>query len=85
MQCLQQCIILTLALVPYFATFTSGGGGGVRPPGDWPLIVVKLREKKTVDASRRGYAIANIVLSPRSTFDLVGSGHKSNFNEKLHF
>ena len=45
MQCPQQCISLTLAHVPYFATFASGGGL-VDPPGDRPLIVVELREKK---------------------------------------
>ena len=31
MQCPQQCISLTIAHVPYFATFASGGGL-VRPP-----------------------------------------------------
>ena len=56
--CPQQCINLTLAHVPYFATFASGW---YDPSGDRPLIVVDLRGKKTVDASRRDLANAHIV------------------------
>ena len=55
---------------------------GYDPPGDRPLMVAELREKKTVDASRRDLAIAYIVFSPRSTFDLFRSGQRSYFREK---
>ena len=48
-------------------------------------MVVELRGKKTVDASRRDLAIAYIVFNPRSTFDLVKSGQRSNFRENRHF
>ena len=51
MQCPQQCISLTLAHVPYFATFASGGGL-VDPPGDRPLIVVELRGMRLDGISR---------------------------------
>ena len=47
--------LLTLARLPYFATFASGGGGGLvgtTLPGDRPLMVVELRGKKPVDATR---------------------------------
>ena len=55
------------------------------PPGARPLMVVELRGKKTVEASRRDHAFAHIVFSPRSTFDLVRSGQRSNYREKWHF
>ena len=54
----------------------------VRPPGDRPLMVVELRGKKTVDASRRDLAIAHIVFGRRSIFDLVRSDQRSNFRAK---
>ena len=75
--------ILTLAHFPYFATFASGGGGLVRPPPPWRSAHGGRRgsRKKTVDASRWDLAIAHIVFSPRSTFDLVRSGQRSNFRE----
>ena len=57
------------------------GGGGDRTPDDRPLVVAELRGK-TFDASRRDLAIAHIVFSPRSTFDPVRSGRRSNFREK---
>ena len=41
--------------------------------------------RKKVDASRRDLAIAHIVFSPRSAFDLVRSGQGSNFSEKNTF
>ena len=62
----------------------EGGGTTPPPPGDRPLMVVELLGKP-VDASRRDLAIAHIVFSPRSTFDLVRSGQRSNFRVKLHF
>ena len=63
-----------------------GRGVGATPPGDRPLMVVELREKKkTVDALRRDLAIAHIVFGPRLIFDLVRSGQRSNFHGKWHF
>ena len=73
---------LTLARFPYFATFASGGEGGwYDPPGDRPLMVVELRGKKQ---STRLDEISrfHIFFSPRSTFDLVRSGQRSNFRKK---
>ena len=74
---------LTLARFPYFATIASAGEL-VRPPGDRLLMVDELREKKTVDAPRPDLAIAHIVFSPRSTFDLARSGlhYKVKFSRK---
>ena len=71
----------------FFITGTGQGGWlvGTTLPGDRSLMVVELRGKKTGDASRLDLAIAHIVFSPRSTFDLVRSGQRSNFHEKLHF
>ena len=37
------------------------------------------------DAPRRDLAIAHIVFGPKSIFDLVRSGQRSNFREKWHF
>ena len=58
----------------------------VRPPplaiGPW--WVVELRGKP-VDAPRRDLVIAHIVFGPRSIFDLVRSGQRSNFREKMRF
>ena len=79
---------LTLARFPYFATFASGGGGGGwYDPPPWRSAPDGRRasRKKPVDASRWNLAIAHIVFSPRSIFDLVRSGQRSNFREKLHF
>ena len=66
---------LYLARSGHFSTWTVGGGG-LGPPGDRPLVVAELRGK-TFDASRRDLAIAHIVFSPRSTFDLVRSGQRA--------
>ena len=61
------------------------GGGMVRPPWRSATDGRRASRKKPVDASRRDLAIAHIVFSPRSTFDLVMSGQRSNFREKSHF
>ena len=53
----------------------------MRPPGVPKLSVVALREKKTIDCSRRVLAIGGIFFNPRSTFDLVMSGQRSIFGE----
>ena len=62
----------------FLITRTVKGGGG-RTPGNRPLVVAELRGK-TCDASRRDLAIAHIVFSPRSTFDLVWSGQRVIFS-----
>ena len=63
-----------------------GGGVGTTPP-PWRSAPDGRRasRKRPVDASRRDLAIAHIVFGPRSIFDLVRSGQRSNFREKWHF
>ena len=50
---------------PVRAFLNADGRGSYDTPGDWPLMVVELREKKTFDASRRDLAIPHIVFGPR--------------------
>ena len=80
---------LTLARFPYFATLASGGGGGGGwyDPPPWRSAPDGRRasRKKPVDVSRWDLSIAHVVFSPRSIFDLVRSGQRSNFREKWHF
>ena len=61
-------------------------GIGTTPPPPWRSAPdgrrASCKKKKTVDVSRRYLAITHTVFSPRSTFDLVRSGQKSNFREK---
>ena len=54
---------LTLARFPYFATFASGGGGGVRPPWRSAPDGRRASRKKSVDAPRRDLAIAHMFLA----------------------
>ena len=70
MQCLQHpCSVFC-----HLRQWRGRGTVGTTPPGDRPLIVVELsRKKNRVDAFRRDLAIAHIVFSPRSTYDLVRS------------
>ena len=65
-------------------TVRGGGGGLVRPPPPWRSAPDGRRasRKRPVDAPRRDLAIAHIVFGPRSIFDLVRSGQRSNFREK---
>ena len=63
-------------------TRTVRGGG---PPWRSAPDGCRASRKKTVDAPRRDLAIANNVFSPRSRFDLVRSGERSNFREKYIF
>ena len=53
----------------------------MRPPCRFELRVVPLREKQTIDCSRRVLAIGSIFFYPRSTFDLVMAGQRSMFGE----
>ena len=57
-----------------------GGGGSLRPPGVSKLSVA-VREKIQIDCPRRVLAIGGIFFYPRSTFDLVMTGHRSIFGE----
>ena len=63
----------------------GGGGVGTTPPWRSAHDGRRASQKKPVDASRRDLAIAYIVFNPRSTFDLVKSGQRSNFRENRHF
>ena len=72
----------------FLITRTVRGGGLVRPPPPpWRSAPDGRRasRKRPVDAPRRDLAIARIVFGPRSIFDLVRSGQRSNFREKWHF
>ena len=62
-----------------------GGGGWYDPPWRSAPDGRRASRKKPIDASRRDLAIAYIVFNPRSTFDLVKSGQRSNFREKSTF
>ena len=61
------------------------GGGWYNPPWRSAPHGRRASRKIPVDASRWDLAIAHIVFSPRSTFDLVRSGQRSNFRENWHF
>ena len=64
-----------------FRHFRQWSGGGGKPPGVSKLRVVKLREKKTADSSRRVLAIGGAIFYPRSKFHPVLGGKRSNFRE----
>ena len=66
-------------------TVRGGGGVGTTPPWRSAPDGRRASRKKPVDAPRRDLAIAHIVFSPRSKFDLLRSGQRSNFREKWHF
>ena len=68
---------------PCFATF-AGAGGVVCDPPAFPNGTSKsFAEKKTVDCPRRVLAIGGISFGPRSIFDPVMTGQRSNFR-KFH-
>ena len=62
-----------------------GEGGWYDPPWRSAPDGRRASRKRPVDAPRRDLAIAHIVFGPRSIFDLVRSGQRSNFREKWHF
>ena len=71
----------------FLITRTVRGGGGWYDPPPWRSAPDGRRasRKRPIDAPRRDLAIAHIVFGPRSIFDLVRSGQRSNFREKWHF
>ena len=69
----------------FLITRTVRGGGGVGttlPPWRSAPDGRRASRKRPFDASRRDLAIAHIVFGPRSIFDLVRLGQRSNFREK---
>ena len=77
---------LTLARKPCFATFAGVGWWWCDPPlGVSKRSVVELRGKdqRPADFSRRVLAIGGIIFGPRSIFDPVMTGQRSNFR-KFH-
>ena len=57
------CGYLTLALAGHFPKHVLAGGVDATPPGVSKLSVIALREKKTIDCSRRVLAIGGIFLT----------------------
>ena len=76
--------LLTLARLPYFATFASAGGVVATPPGVSKLCIVELRGK-TADCSRRVLAIGSAFFDPRPKNDPVLGDQMSNFREIGNF
>ena len=74
---------LTLARKPCFATFAGVGGWLVRPPWRFPTKRRRASRKRPADCSRRVLAIDGIIFDPRSIFDPVMAGQRSNFR-KFH-
>ena len=77
---------LTLARKRCFATFAGvGGGGGWCDPPPWRFQTKRRRasRKRPADCFRRVLAIGGIIFGPRSIFDPVMAGQRSNFR-KFH-
>ena len=74
---------LTLARIPCFATFAGVGGGLVQPPLAFPNERRGASRKRAADCARRVLAIGGIIVGPRSIFDPVMAGQRSNFR-KFH-
>ena len=72
---------LTLARKPCFATFAGVGGGGLVRPPPWRFQTKRRRasRKRPTDCSRRVLAIGGNIFGPRSIFDPVMAGQRSNF------
>ena len=71
--------------IPCFATFalTKGGGGGCDTPWRFRTKHRRASPKRQADCSRRVFAIGGIIFGPRSIFDPVVAGKRSNFR-KFH-
>ena len=76
---------LTLARKPCFATFAGVGGGVGATPPPWRFQTKRRRasRKRPADCSRRVLAIGGTIFGPRSIFDPVMAGQRSNFR-KFH-
>ena len=75
---------LTLARKRCFATFAGVGGGvGATPPWRFQTKRRRASRKRPADCSRRVLAIGGIIFGPRSIFDPVMAGQRSNFR-KFH-
>ena len=78
---------LTLARIRCFATFgrTGGGGVGATPPWRFQMKRRRASRKRPADCSRRVLAIGCIIFGPRSIFDPVMAGQRSNFRKFYDF
>ena len=75
---------LALARKRCFATFAGVGGGvGATPPWRFQTKRRRASRKRPADCSRRVLAIGGIIFGPRSIFDPVMAGQRSNFR-KFH-
>ena len=78
---------LTLARKRCFATFAGvgGGGGWCDPPWRFQTKRRKASRKRPSDCARRVLAIGGIIFGPRSIFDPVMAGQRSNFRKFRDF
>ena len=85
--CVWKC--LTLARKRCFATFAGVGGGGgswCDPPGDSKRSVVELRGKdQQIAIAEYSRLVVPIIFDPRSIFDPVMAGQRSNFRKFRDF
>ena len=77
---------LALARKRRFATFAGVGGGWCDPP-PWRFQTKRRRasRKRPADCARRVLAIGGIIFGPRSIFDPVMAGQRSNFRKFRDF
>ena len=75
--------VLTLARKRCFATFAGVGGVGATPSWHFQTKRRRASRKRPADCSRRVLAIGGIIFGPRSIFDPVMAGQRSNFR-KFH-
>ena len=61
------------------------GGGLVRPPWRFQTKRRRASRKRSADCSRRVLAIGGIIFGPRSIFDSVMVGQRSNFRKFYDF
>ena len=62
-----------------------GGGGLVRPPWLFQTKRRRASRKRPADCSRRLLAIGGIIFGPRSIFDQLMAGQRSNFRKFYDF
>ena len=76
---------LTLARKRCFATFAGVGGGGCDPPLRFQTKRRRASRKRPAACARRVLAIGSIIFGPRSIFDPVMAGQRSNFRKFRDF